>query len=143
MNERGFRVIAADYRRDLERLRAVREPVFIVEQQVPMALEWDELDPLSVHALAVDTENRPIGTGRLTPEHKIGRMAVLADWRGTGVGAALLAHLLDQARRLGYPVIELNAQVGALNFYARHGFVPYGEQFDEAGIRHQAMRLAL
>ena len=138
-----FTLVIADYARDVPLLRAVREPVFVVEQQVPIELEWDELDPLSVHLLAIDSEGRPIGTGRLTPEQRIGRMAVLSAWRGRHVGAAMLERLIEVARAMGYPAIELHAQVSAESFYARHGFTAYGDVFDEAGIAHVHMRRAL
>ena len=140
---RAFRIVIADYARDLALLRTVREPVFVQEQRVPLELEWDELDPLSVHAIALDVDDRPIGTGRLTPEHKIGRMAVLPLWRGHGVGAALLEQLMDVAQSLGYPAIELHAQIDAVAFYERYGFLAYGDEFEEAGIRHRRMRRAL
>lgn len=143
MIESEFFITPADYRSDLGALRAVRETVFVHEQQVPIEEEWDALDPLSSHVLARDTAQRPIGTGRLTPERKIGRMAVLAPWRGRGVGDALLQHLTDIARSRGWPEVSLHAQVDAIGFYQRAGFVAYGEPFVEAGIRHQAMRKAL
>jgi predicted GNAT family N-acyltransferase len=138
-----FRVEPADYHADFKDLRAVREPVFVVEQNVPLELEWDDLDPLCHHVIARDAEHRPIGTGRLTPEHKIGRLAVLKEWRGRGVGDALLQALIDQARRFAWPEVSLHAQVDAVGFYEKWGFVPYGERFDEAGIRHQSMKLSL
>ncbi|KAA2286125.1 GNAT family N-acetyltransferase [Arenimonas fontis] len=138
-----FRVEPADYRTDFQDLRRVRETVFVLEQKVPEEEEWDELDPRCHHVIARDADNRPIGTGRLTPERKIGRMAVLPEWRGRGVGDALLRALLEQARALGWPEVGLNAQVQAIDFYARHGFQPYGERFMEAGIEHQAMRRRL
>ncbi|MEZ5465036.1 MAG: GNAT family N-acetyltransferase [Lysobacteraceae bacterium] len=138
-----FTVEHADYQGDLDDLRAVREPVFIAEQKVPAELEWDELDPRSHHVIARDLSGKPVGTGRLTPERKIGRMAVLADWRGRGVGAALLLTLIERARSLGYEQVSLHAQVSAISFYRRHGFEAYGDEFDEAGIRHQSMRRAL
>jgi predicted GNAT family N-acyltransferase len=143
MSEPQFRIEAIDYATGLAELRAVRETVFVHEQQVPIEEEWDALDPLCHHVIARDSAGTPVGTGRLTPEHKIGRMAVLAQWRGRGVGDALLAALLDQARQRGWASVSLNAQVSAESFYARHGFVPYGERFMEAGIEHQAMRRAL
>jgi predicted GNAT family N-acyltransferase len=139
----GFRVEPADYSADFQDLRAVREPVFVVEQNVPAELEWDELDPRCRHVLARDDEHRPIGTGRLTPEHKIGRMAVLREWRGRGVGEALLLALIEQARELGLPEVSLHAQVDAIGFYEKFGFEPYGERFEEAGIQHQSMRKTL
>lgn len=139
----SFHVEAIDYATGLAELRAVRETVFVHEQQVPLEEEWDALDPLCRHVLARDAAGLPIGTGRLTPEHRIGRMAVLAEWRGQGIGDAMLAALLVEARKLGWPVVSLNAQVSAEAFYARQGFIPEGGRFMEAGIEHQSMRRAL
>ena len=138
-----YRVEPADYQTDYQDLRRVREPVFVVEQSVPIELEWDALDPLCQHVIARDADNRPIGTGRLTPDGKIGRMAVLREWRGRGVGEAMLQALVDRARALGWTEVELNAQVGAIDFYTRYGFTSFDEAFEEVGIAHQAMRRAL
>jgi len=139
----GFRVEAVEYARQRDDLLRVRETVFVREQHVPLEEERDALDPLCLHVLARDEAGRPIGTGRLTPERRIGRMAVLREWRSRGVGDALLAALLDLARRQHWPELSLNAQISAETFYARHGFVPYGPRFHEAGIEHQAMRRRL
>lgn len=133
----------ADYAAALPELRAVRETVFVQEQQVPMTLEWDALDPQCRHMLARDAHGRAIGTARLTPERKIGRMAVLREWRNAGVGAALLQALLRTARSDGWRDVSLHAQVSAIDFYLRHGFEPIGARFMEAGIEHQSMRLVL
>jgi predicted GNAT family N-acyltransferase len=140
MAEPAFRVEVIDYATGVDDLRAVREPVFVQEQQVPLELEWDELDPLCVHVIARDAEKRPIGTGRLTPERKIGRMAVLPGWRGQGVGDALLLALIHEAAQRRWPELRLHSQVSALGFYVKHGFVPYCDRFMEAGIEHQSMR---
>ncbi|GAA4799141.1 GNAT family N-acetyltransferase [Lysobacter hankyongensis] len=142
-SNRPFRVETIDYATGVDDLRAVREPVFVQEQQVPLALEWDELDPLCVHVIARDAAGAPIGTGRLTPEHKIGRMAVLPDWRGRGVGDGLLLALIAEAERRHWPELHLHAQVSAVGFYVKHGFVPVGDRFMEAGIEHQTMRRQL
>lgn len=138
-----FQVVPADYTADIDALRQVRETVFVQEQQVPIEEEWDELDPVCEHVLALDLEGRPIGTGRLTPERKIGRMAVMADWRGRGVGEAILLALMERARVRGWDRVSLHAQVSAEGFYERAGFVAEGEEFDEAGIRHRLMRAAV
>lgn len=137
----GFRVIAVeDYAAARAALRAVRETVFVHEQNVPLELELDaERDPQCQHVLAFDAAGEPIGTGRLTPDRHIGRMAVLAAWRGRGVGEALLAALLDRAQALGWREISLHSQATAIGFYARHGFLPFGERFLEAGIEHVTM----
>ena len=141
--ELDFRVEPADYAADFKDLRSIREPVFVVEQQVPLEEEWDELDPQCHHVIARDAQHRAIGTGRLTPEAKIGRMAVLSEWRGKGVGEALLLALIERARAVGLREVALNSQVGALGFYQRYGFTAYGGRFQEAGIEHQAMRMEL
>ncbi len=139
----GFRVEPIEYQSGLADLRVVRETVFVHEQNVPIEEEWDALDPQCVHVIARDNIGTPIGTGRLTPERKIGRMAVLRDWRNKGVGDALLLALIAQAQQLGWREVALNSQVDAQRFYARHGFLPHGERFIEAGIDHQPMRRKL
>lgn len=135
----SFAVAVVDYATSLEALRAVRDPVFVLEQRVPEAIERDALDPLCTHVLARDAQGRPVGTGRLAPDGKIGRMAVLADWRGRGVGRAMLRALVDRAAADGLGRVHLHAQVDAEAFYAAEGFLPTGERFAEAGIQHQAM----
>jgi predicted GNAT family N-acyltransferase len=135
-----FFVEPADWHTDKDDLRAVREAVFIEEQGVSREEEWDDLDEVSQHVIARDLEGKPIGTGRLTPKHKIGRMAVLKPWRGSGVGALLLQALIQRARELHYPELELHAQVSAIGFYERFGFKAEGDEFIEADIRHRIMR---
>ncbi len=71
-------------------LRAIRTEVFINEQQVPEAMEWDEFDAISTHVLARNFDGLPVGTARLLPDGHIGRMAVLKEWRGNGYGSAML-----------------------------------------------------
>ena len=120
-------------------LRLVRHAVFVVEQQVPAPLEWDDMDEASLHALASDGAGAPIGCARLLPGGHIGRVAVLRPWRGRGIGSALLRTLVDCARERGDAIVLLNAQVSAMPFYVRHGFVARGDPFDEAGIPHRVM----
>ena len=117
----------------------VRETVFVHEQGVPADMEYDEHDPVSVHAVARGPAGEVVGTGRLLADGHIGRMAVLDSWRGKGVGSALMAHLINAARDRGTSVLRLNAQTQALDFYRRFDFVPQGEVFIEAGIPHLAM----
>ncbi|TKS54094.1 GNAT family N-acetyltransferase [Luteimonas yindakuii] len=138
-----FQVATAQWPRDHAELLQVRGVVFIEEQGVPEALERDDDDPRSAHVVARDAGGQPIGTARLTPQRRIGRMAVLREWRGQGVGHALLEALLREARAQGLAEVALHAQVDAIGFYSRHGFVPEGPRFDEAGIEHQTMRRAL
>ena len=129
--------------RDEAALRALRSAVFIDEQKVSAELEWDGRDGDCLHVIAADAAGAPIGCGRLLPEGRIGRMAVLAPARGRGVGAEILRALTDAARARGHAVVELSAQTHALGFYARFGFVAEGGEYLDAGIAHRTMRLAL
>ncbi|OHE84910.1 MAG: GNAT family N-acetyltransferase, partial [Lysobacterales bacterium RIFOXYA1_FULL_68_6] len=143
MSAGDYRVEAVDYMAARDDLHRVRQAVFVEEQGVPRDLEQDALDPLCHHVIARDAAGQPIGTARLTPDHRIGRMAVLSAWRGRGVGEAMLLALLAEARRRHWPAVSLHAQVEAEGFYARQGFLPEGERFLEAGIEHQGMRRVL
>ncbi|HEX2531625.1 MAG TPA: GNAT family N-acetyltransferase [Burkholderiaceae bacterium] len=125
-----------------EDARAVRHEVFVIEQNIPVDLEWDGHDPVCLHAVAYDEKGQPLGTGRLLPDGHIGRMAVKKPVRGTGIGGALLMALVQEAELRGDRAVMLNAQAQAAAFYVRHGFVRDGEEFMEAGIPHIAMRYA-
>jgi predicted GNAT family N-acyltransferase len=117
----------------------IRLVVFVEEQGVPPELEMDDMDARCVHALAFDGE-RAVATGRLLPDGHIGRMAVLKEFRGKGVGGAVLTKLMEAAKERGDREVALSAQVHALAFYRAHGFQPIGEVYEEAGILHQDMR---
>ena len=123
--------------------RPVREQVFVTEQKVPLELEWDEWDERSDHAVARDTSGQAIGTARLLPDGRIGRMAVLREWRRRGVGAALMEALLQRAREQSLSRVTLHAQTHAAGFYRRFGFSERGGEFWEAGIPHVEMTLEL
>lgn len=127
-------------------IRLIRETVFVREQGVPLELEWDGQDPLYQHVLAWSDQREPIGTGRLYQEGKqarLGRMAVLKEHRGRGVGRALLSALLDLAQTRGMTKVYLAAQVPVVGFYEKQGFQAMGEVFDDAGIPHRAMMRVL
>lgn len=138
----GVEVRVADWGREAALLQSIRTRVFVQEQQVPAALESDGLDPQCAHVLALVNRD-PVGTGRLMPTGKIGRLAVLPASRRHGIGRRMLVRLVELARERGLPEVYLHAQVTALPFYVAQGFVPEGPEFDEAGIRHRRMRLAL
>ncbi|HSV18021.1 MAG TPA: GNAT family N-acetyltransferase [Casimicrobiaceae bacterium] len=143
MSGAHYAIRLTTWRADAPALQAVRRAVFIDEQRVPENLEWDAADARCVHALAEDDDARAIGCARLLPDGHIGRVAVLAAWRGRGVGATLLLRLIDVARAHGHLRVMLNAQLHAMAFYARYGFVAEGAPFDEAGIAHQVMARVL
>lgn len=138
-----IRVVTGDWdslREDAQRLRV---EVFVIEQGVPIELEWDESDTVSTHAVAYDEDNQAVATGRLLPDGHIGRMAVRHSMRGRGLGTLVLQALLEQARREAHQHLILHAQTQARGFYARQGFVEEGEEFMEAGIAHVRMACRL
>lgn len=123
----------------------IRYTVFVREQGVPLHEEVDARDAEAYHLVAW-RGGAAVGTGRLVVEGEegiIGRMAVLPEARGQGVGAALLQGLLAEARRRGLRRVRLAAQLHARGFYARFGFVASGPYFLDAGIEHQRMALDL
>lgn len=120
----------------------IRRKVFIDEQNVPQEEEWDGLDPECQHFLAM-LDGQPVGTARLLPDAHIGRVAVLASARGTGIGVLLMQAAIEAARHAGHTQVALSAQVHALAFYEQLGFVAHGEEFLDAGIPHREMTLSL
>lgn len=126
---------------------ALRTEVFVEEQGVSQSLEWDDQDPVSLHALLRNRMGLPVATGRLLPAvdgvSKIGRMAVKKTLRGLRLGDHVLNGLLDAARKRGDTEVVLNAQCTAEHFYQRQGFVRRGEIFQEAGMDHVQMFLRL
>jgi len=134
-----FHLLHTNWQENRAALTAVRRAVFIEEQRVPESLEWDGLDESCYHVLVTDAGNHPVGTGRMKPDGHIGRMAVLQDFRGQGIGSAMLIALLDIARQQRWSEVYLYAQVAAIPFYEKHGFTANGEQFMDAGIPHQSM----
>ena len=140
-----LKIVIADWTQDRERLSAIRRAVFIKEQNVPEELEWDEDDARSTHFLAYIDDpvvgTRDIACARLTPDGKLGRMAVLQPYRNSGIGYRLLQHIIDYARDRSYPSLYMHAQTSAMGFYEKAGFTARGEVFQEAGIPHCEMVL--
>ena len=123
--------------------QSLRVEVFVVEQGVPIELEWDEADEVSTHAVAYDEAGQVIATGRLLPDGHIGRMAVRKSARGQGIGSEVLAALLQEAKHRQFHALVLHAQTHAVDFYTKHGFQIEGDEFLEAGIPHRRMTLKL
>jgi exonuclease SbcD len=128
---------------EMDDIFAVRRRVFVEEQGIDPALEFDGQDGSAVHAVALAGE-RVIGTGRLLigpdgRQARIGRMAVLPEYRRHGIGGSILETLEEEARRQGVQRAYLHAQAYVSQFYAAHGYRQQGEPFQEAGIEHVEM----
>ena len=130
-----------------EKAQPVRTQVFVQEQGIDAKDEWDSADADAVHAVVTNRFGHPLGTARLLKKSpgvaQIGRMAVVRVMRGSGLGGQLLNALVDIAKARGDKEVRLHAQTSAQAFYAREGFVPMGEPFDEVGIAHIEMRKVL
>jgi predicted GNAT family N-acyltransferase len=131
---------------DIATCRWLRRVVFIEEQGVPEADEVDDLDGAAIHLLAVES-GRPVGSARLLVQGdtgKIGRVCVLKDRRGAGLGAALIRAGVGEFRAMpGLERVKLGAQVPAIGFYQGLGFTAVGPVYLDAGIEHRDMVLAL
>ena len=138
-------VTAADFQRDYAAIRRVRFAVFVDEQRIDADLEMDDRDPHCEHVLAWDARGEAVGTGRIdfAAGGKVGRVAVLASARRTGVGTALMEKLHELARSREAGTVWCNAQVSAVPFYLGLGYRIVSERFDEAGIDHVRMERAL
>jgi len=122
-------------------LTSVRRAVFIEEQNVPESIELDGRDPDHFHVLAMDTKGSPVGTARMDGKGKIGRMAVLKNYRRQGIGKKMIQALMDYGRKNSITDFHVSSQVAAIGFYRKMEFEPFGNEFIEAGIKHINMKL--
>lgn len=135
-----FTLIEATWASYEPQLRAIREQVFVVEQHVPTYVEWDEYDITATHLLALDAEQKPVGCARILDSGRVGRMGVLREWRGRGLGRALLDKAIEICKQSGHKQITLSAQTHALKFYQKAGFVVTSEAYIDVNIWHVDMR---
>jgi predicted GNAT family N-acyltransferase len=131
-----------DWETEASAARSISEKVFIQEQLVPIADEWDEHDKTATHFVVFDSDNRqnPIACARLLNDGQVGRVAVLKHHRQKGIGEALIRHIIHFATQQDYPTLFLHAQTQTIEFYRKLGFTDYGETFMDAGIPHIAMK---
>jgi len=134
----NHQIIIANWHQDKENLHGIRKKVFIEEQHVPEALEWDEHDDSATHFM-VTLNNKAIATARLKHDGQIGRMAVLREFRHKNIGSQLLNFILLTANNKKINSIFLHAQVQVIDFYKKHNFTEEGEIFLDANILHQKM----
>jgi predicted GNAT family N-acyltransferase len=124
-------------------LKAVRSKVFIEEQHVPLYIEWDEHDADAVHLLALDATGQAIGCARVLKKGRIGRMAVLPEWRGKGLGLALLEAAIAVCQSLGMQSVAISSQTHAIAFYQKAGFEVTSDAYIDANIWHVDMQRAI
>lgn len=128
---------------DLTDAFALRRVVFVEEQNVDEAHEFDELDGQSMHVVLYD-DGKPIATGRVWHDGKtwrIGRCCVIKEERGGGIGDLLIKLLILKAFEFNPTEVRIHAQVYAEGFYKRYGFERVSEEYEEEGIPHVTMRM--
>ncbi|WP_135302987.1 GNAT family N-acetyltransferase [Haloarcula amylovorans] len=125
-----------------DRARSVRRTVFIEEQGVSEAEEMDDKDGVATHVLVID-DSKPVATARLRlveeTTAKVERVAVLADYRGEGLGVRVMDAVETVADDRGATEAKLHGQTRVRGFYERLGYEAVGEEFEEAGIPHVEM----
>ena len=134
----------AHFEADQEAIRSIRFKVFVEEQQVPIDLEMDERDLHCIHLLAF-AKGIPIATCRFDTAQngKIGRVAVIKEWRRNGIGQAMMDKIHDLAKSKDLSSVWCNAQSSAIPFYRALGYQADGPSFHEAGIEHRRMEFTL
>ena len=130
--------IICDYESNTKDICAIRYKVFVGEQKVPEELEIDGFDDQAKHVLAF-VDGVPIGTGRILSDGHIGRVAVLKDYRGLGIGKSIMKDLIKWAQNMNLEKVWLSSQWHAHSFYLDLDFVCVGEIYKEAGIDHIKM----
>lgn len=131
----NFKILSGGWSELQSAVGPVREAVFIREQQIAPADEWDAQDLVSLHFAVMDGE-ACIATARLLENHSIGRVAVLSSSRGKGIGKLLMLAVIEVAKKQGRPFVKLSSQVHAIEFYVGLGFKVQGEEYLDCGIPH-------
>lgn len=122
--------------------KLIRSMVFIEEQNISEADEWDEQDAISLH-FVVYAQDQPIATARLLENNSIGRVAVLQQYRGEGIGKLLMQQIIQVAKQQNRAFLQLSAQVYATRFYENLAFQVQGEEYLDCEIPHIDMGLSL
>ena len=122
--------------------KLIRTQVFICEQGITEADEWDDQDVISQHFVIYD-QDQPIATARLLQNHSVGRVAVVKAYRGQGLGQMIMLEIISYAQKQGLSVLTLSSQVHAISFYEKLGFTVQGNPYDECGISHIEMTMNL
>ncbi|MBJ2130372.1 GNAT family N-acetyltransferase [Alteromonas sp. IB21] len=136
----AFTVHNVDWEKDKNRLKALREHVFVLEWRVPESSEFDEHDSSACHVLIVDDKNIPIATGRLTKKGELGRIAVKRSHRTLVVYRLLFEALLNVAKRNNCPIIKVVCTLESVSYHRSLGFIPDGQVFMDAGVPRQRLK---
>lgn len=137
-----YNIVSGTWQELKQHAEVIRRAVFIDEQNIAEADEWDDQDAISLHFIVYE-QNRAIATARLLQNDSIGRVAVLSSHRGLGIGKLLMLEIIQTAKNQGRQQVQLSAQDHAVKFYNSLGFQQKGEFYLDCGIPHIDMDLPL
>jgi len=132
-----------DFDEYIDNITDIRNKIFVNELKIPKSLEWDTLDKTAVHYIVKTKSNGIVAYARLLSSGKLGRVAVLKQWRHQGIGSLLVSTICKNASKRNINTINLASQFSVVQFYLQLGFHITGDTFFEAGIKHQAMQKSL
>lgn len=137
-----FTVVVGDWHSLQQHAQHIRELVFILEQDIAPEDEWDDQDPISTHFVVYDVD-QPIATARLLSNDRVGRVAVLKEYRSKGIGKLVMQEIIALAKQQQRKELILSSQVHATQFYSGLGFAVQGESYLDCGIPHVDMVMTL
>ncbi len=133
-----MKVVIAKTQKEILDNVLVRGKVFIIGQNIDWEIEFDGLDSESILFTAYDND-KPIGAARIY-KNKVGRVAVIDEYRKKGIGKALMAKIEEYAKANNINELVLHAQLYVKDFYEKLGYQSVGEIFKEADIDHIEMK---
>ncbi|MGE8537813.1 MAG: GNAT family N-acetyltransferase [Acinetobacter sp.] len=142
LNYSELKIVSGSWDELQQHAKAIREAVFIQEQNIAAEDEWDELDAISIH-FVVHAQDQAIATARLLANNSVGRVAVLKSYRGLKIGQQLMQAIINYAHADHMENLKLSSQVHAIGFYQALGFEVQGEEYLDCGIPHIDMYLKL
>ncbi|MEO1402599.1 MAG: GNAT family N-acetyltransferase [Cyanobacteria bacterium J06635_1] len=126
-------------------MSATRQRIFVVEQASPYQ-DADDLDQLALHLVIRASDGQLVAYARVLPpgahyaESTFGRVLVMPQLRGTGIGHEIVRQCLEKcASAYGAKRVRISAQRYLINFYVSFGFEPVSPPFDDGGVEHIEM----
>ncbi|MFV1982768.1 MAG: GNAT family N-acetyltransferase [Thiohalomonadales bacterium] len=139
LHQNALIIKAVKFENYFNEISFIRNKVFVEEQKIPKNLEWDDQDQIAHHFIVSSEQHNIIAYARLLPSGKLGRVAVLKQWRRQGIGSLLISAICKKATKLDINTLTLSSQLSAVDFYLQSGFQIFGDVFLEAGIKHRSM----
>jgi predicted GNAT family N-acyltransferase len=141
--QKTYETMQVNWLSESDEIMRIREKVFITEQRFGKETLIDHLDSDSFHLLVKDTKGRSVACGRLNQNGRIGRIAVMIDHRGFGIGTMILNKLIEIAEESKIRTLTLNTETELTHFYDQQKFHVDGPVYMKQGVPFQRMRMRL